>query len=176
VRAVRACSTDKFSQSNNRVGRDGRSRPLNSAASRILAGYLIRENPDIPLRKVASAAGIAPSTALDVRTRVREGLDPVPKALRRKERRGSAPEAERSEFQWEPALRRLRVDPSLRFTEAGRVLLRLFDARLLSPDGRTTLTKNIPAHCTQAIAQLARLVGDAWLELAAELERCGVDA
>ncbi|WP_320775636.1 ParB/RepB/Spo0J family partition protein [Streptomyces sp. CRN 30] len=177
VRTLRACSTDDSAQSNTRLGRDGRRRPAGrSAEGRVRAGELLRENPDMPLRQVAAAAGISPSTALDVRDRVRDGRDPVPAKLRdghHKKRKKPAAEAPapRSAVDWESELHRLRVDPSLRYTDTGRFLLRLFDARLLSTDERALLATGVPSHCTTTVANLARVVGAAWHQLAVDLEQ-----
>jgi hypothetical protein len=179
VHAIRARSTGDSAQSNTRLGRDGRQRPVGQGAEgRVLAAGLLRENPGMPLRQVAAAAGISPSTALDVRDRLRDGRDPVPAKLRdghHRERKEPGPRvpAPRSALNWESELNRLRVDPSLRFTDTGRVLLRLFDARLLSTDERAALATGVPSHCTSTVANLARVLGAAWHQLALELEqRC----
>jgi hypothetical protein len=130
----------------------------------------------MPLRQVAAAAGISPSTALDVRDRVRDGRDPVPAKLRdghRRRRKRPAPEATAPEpgVNWELELNRLRLDPSLRYTDTGRVLLRLLDARLLSTDERALLATGIPSHCSTTVANLARVLGAAWQQLALDLEQ-----
>lgn len=177
VRAIRARSTDESAQSNTRLGRDGRERPVGrSAEGRVLASQLLRENPDMPLRQVAAAAGISPSTALDVRDRVRDGRDPIPAKIRKggpRERKEPEPQvpAPRSGQNWETELNQLRVDPSLRFTDTGRALLRLLDARLLSTDERAVLATGIPSHCATTVASLARTIGAAWHQLAITLEQ-----
>lgn len=177
VRTIRARSTDDSAQSNTRLGRDGRHRPAgHGAEGRVLAAQLLRENPEMPLRQVAAAARISPSTVLDVRDRVREGRDPVPTKFRNAHhgnRRKPVPEvpAPRSGQSWESELNQLRVDPSLRFTDVGRVLLRLFDARLLSTSERALLATGVPSHCTTTVANLARIVGAAWNQLALDLEQ-----
>lgn len=177
VGGIRTRSTDDSVQSNTRVGRDGRQRPAgHSAEGRILAGRLLRENPDMSLRQVATAARISPSTALDVRDRVRDGRDPVPTSIRNdhcRKRKSPASDtaAPHSGLRWESELNQLRVDPSLRFTDTGRVLLRLFDARLLRTDQRTLLATGVPLHCTTTVANLARIVGAAWEQLAFDLEQ-----
>ncbi|WP_216353580.1 ParB/RepB/Spo0J family partition protein [Streptomyces sp. M1013] len=177
VRTIRARSTDGSAQSNTRLGRDGRLRSASrSAEGRIFAGRLLREDPDMPLRQVAAAAGISPSTALDVRDRVNDGRDPVPAKLRgdhRRRRERPAPETSepRPGVNWELELNRLRVDPSLRYTDTGRVLLRLLDSRLLSTDERALLATGVPSHCTTTVANLARVLGAAWQQLALDLEQ-----
>jgi hypothetical protein len=174
---IRARSTDDSAQSNTRLGRDGRRRPAgHSAEGRVLAAQLLREGPDLPLRQVAAAAGISPSTALDVRDRVRDGRDPVPTKLRdghhrRRKKPASETPAPQPGVNWELELTRLRVDPSLRYTDSGRLLLRLLDARLLSTDERALLATGIPSHCTTSVANLARVLGAAWQQLALDLEQ-----
>jgi ParB-like chromosome segregation protein Spo0J len=54
-----------------RIGRDGRVRPIDGAAGRMLAAELVSGNPDLSLRQVARVAGISPETARDVRNRCR---------------------------------------------------------------------------------------------------------
>lgn len=61
-----------------RVGRDGRVRPLNSAAGRLRAAELIALRPHASLREVARMAGVSPATVSDVRKRLNAGLEPVP--------------------------------------------------------------------------------------------------
>ncbi|GAA2808417.1 ParB/RepB/Spo0J family partition protein [Crossiella cryophila] len=65
-----------------RIGRDGRARPVNSAEARQRAGELFLARPGAVLREIAAEAGVALSTAQDVRKRVRAGLDPVPEGIR----------------------------------------------------------------------------------------------
>jgi len=185
VRTIRARSTDDSAQSNKRLGRDGRQRPVSgSGEGRILASQLLRDNPTMPLRQVAAAAGISPSTALDVRDRVRDGQDPVLGKLRQAHQgkrdmpTPTTPDAlaQWTGQNWESKLKQLRVDPSLRFSDTGRLLLRLFDARLLSAAERDQMATGIPSHCSMAVAQLARIVGAAWHQLASDLEQRNRDS
>lgn len=66
-----------------RLGQDGRMRPLDGTSGRLRAGELLTENPGLSLRQVARAAGISPETARDVRNRLRNGEDPLPRPRRR---------------------------------------------------------------------------------------------
>lgn len=45
---------------------------------------LLERDADQPLRRVAAALGVSPTTVLDVRNRLRNGEDPVPPRLRRR--------------------------------------------------------------------------------------------
>lgn len=66
VAGIRKRSSEDLPQSNARVGRDGRVRPLNSGEGRRRAAELLVQQPEASLRDVARAAGISPATVLDV--------------------------------------------------------------------------------------------------------------
>ncbi|MEU2061989.1 winged helix-turn-helix transcriptional regulator [Streptomyces sp. NPDC013455] len=180
VRAVRDRLTDKDEQDSARVGRDGRVRPLNSATGRELAAALLRENPRASLREIARAAGLAPSTVMDVRDRLRCGQDPVPASQRRpkkntgRPRKAVAATSDRTVITADPvagwtALQRLRKDPSLRFSETGRILLSWLSNQ---PEREhwQALLKNIPPHCVESVAQVAQANATAWQEFAEQLK------
>lgn len=171
-----------------RTGRDGRVRPLNAADGRRRAGALIAARPEASLREIAHDAGIAVGTARDVRLRLALGQDPVPKKLRDAERRdadvvtspvGAAtsavavatPVAAAAAGDGSSSLSRLRMDPSLRLTEGGRVLLRLLNAHAMGGDRWRRLLEAVPAHRRQTVAQAARHCAASWLRFATELER-----
>ncbi|MFF1357762.1 helix-turn-helix domain-containing protein [Streptomyces sp. NPDC058297] len=83
VGEIRRATLDDDGRPATRLGRDGRIRPLNSSQGRILAARLVEEMPGASLRQIAQLAGISPGTVRDVRSRVRNGEDPVPSAVRR---------------------------------------------------------------------------------------------
>jgi len=164
VGEIRKCSSVEGDQSNTRIGRDGRRRPLDSSAGRKLASELMRADPDRSLRDIARAAGIAPSTVLDVRNRISCGEDPVPArkdaaepnrpaiAVSPPRRQTTA----RDELDLDPVaiMRTLCKDPSLRLSEAGRTLLRWLDMHTVTGHGPPVT--DIPAHSVGAIAALAQ--------------------
>ncbi len=78
VAAIRKRSSDDAPQSNARVGRDGRVRPLDSTEGRQRAAEILTDRPETSLRDAARAAGISPATVLDVRKRLERGEAPVP--------------------------------------------------------------------------------------------------
>ncbi|WP_445009379.1 AsnC family protein [Sphaerisporangium rufum] len=180
VGAVRR-STGDDAQSNRRVGRDGRVRPVNNAEGRRLAGALLTENPDAPLREIARAAGVAPSTVLDVRQRLERGADPVPPRLRdtessgRRTARKAPPPAPRAgggaPLDKDSVLRSLRRDPSLRFSEFGRALLRQLDLDLAGSAGSGRAAAAVPSHCVARVATLARENARFWEEFAQSLDQ-----
>jgi ParB-like chromosome segregation protein Spo0J len=170
------------SQITARIGRDGRSRPLSSADSRQLARDLINQRPDASLREIARMAGISPSTALDVRRRLLRGDDPVPlrqargngekgtvaTPIGRKKRQRSTPSGKLKDRQ--ALLRELEMDPSLRYTESGRALLRLLHSMVDQTSKSKQLIDSSPPHCGHAIAQVLRQCADEWLCMAVQME------
>lgn len=68
------------------------------------------------------------------------------------------------------ALTRLKADPSLRFTEGGRTLLRLLGVWSISPPQWDLLAGSIPPHCRVLVAELAREISDSWRRFADRLE------
>ncbi|MYV44457.1 ParB N-terminal domain-containing protein [Streptomyces sp. SID2888] len=73
-----------------RIGRDGRSRPVDGGRRREHAHALLLADPSASLRAVAREAGISPATVADVRARIRRGLDAVPAGGRGGSRRAPA--------------------------------------------------------------------------------------
>ncbi|MCT2589746.1 ParB N-terminal domain-containing protein [Streptomyces sp. N2-109] len=164
-----------------RVGRDGRVRPVNSLEQRRLASDMLRENPQLSLRQVAAAVGISPETVRTVRARLLGGEDPVLPRRRGARRapaaagpvdttvRSHVPDLSRT-------VQRLRADPSLRFTETGRALLRLLEVHMLSNEKWTALVHEVPPHTRHVIAKLAAECADGWRLLAEQLAQEEPDA
>jgi hypothetical protein len=167
--------TVKAPQPDRRIGQDGRVRPINSLEKRRLASNLMREDPNMSLRQVAKAAGISPETARAVRTRLQRGEDP---AIRRRcgAKKNDDKRQQRSQ-QPTPLpdrsmmMRYLRTDPTLRFTETGRALLRLLDVHSMSNEQWASMVRNVPPHCRETIAQAALECARVWRTVAEQLER-----
>lgn len=154
VGAIRARSTGEIPQVNSRVGRDGRVRPVDSADRRRVASEVIARHPTATLREVAAAAGISVATARDVRLQMHR--DPQP----------AAPATD-------PAMvmRRLQTDPSLRFTENGRALLRVLSVNALIAPRWDRLADDVPSHCADEIARLAGMYAAAWAQFDQQLRQ-----
>jgi ParB-like chromosome segregation protein Spo0J len=169
---LNANSRDKHGRA-VRVGRDGRARPLDNGEGRRRASEILREQPDASLREVAKMAGVSPSTVLDVRNRLQRGEDPVLPA--RRDRAAGAPETEdvtpEAKGNLNTILGGLAKDPSLRFTESGRLLLRWVLSRAVHPGEWREVVDNVPPHCTYIMADLARRCAEEWLQVAGELEK-----
>lgn len=76
VRRIRQRSTAYLEQSNTRIGRDGRARPVNGEEGRRRTIAVISEHPKASLRVIASKAGVSVSTAHRVRTELAEQDEP----------------------------------------------------------------------------------------------------
>lgn len=165
----------------SRIGQDGRVRPLDCSTGRLLAGRLMTENPNLTLRQVAKAAAISPETARDVRNRLLSGADLVPT----RRTRGAAPAPANSKGRQrqplnlvpsddrpEPVIdrtvvvNRLMGDPALRYTDTGRNLLRLLTLHTRWTEEWDTIVDNVPPHCTDVVADLARQFADQWDDFA----------
>lgn len=174
VRAIRRRPTPHSAELDVRVGRDGKVRPLRNADGRIRASDLLAANPETPLREIARHAGISPETARDVRNRLRRGENPVPIKYRSGCPRGR-PNNRRTASNPGPEpnalLENLTKDPAIRFNEAGRALLRLLKALTLNDQDWTRLIDNIPAHCTNEVAELARDCATRWHSIAEKIEQ-----
>lgn len=179
----RHCPTAHSGQSNTTVGRDGRRRPIRNDKGRVRASELIRDKPTAPIRDIATAAGISPSTALDVRRRMREGIDPIPhkygsgttshpsEPTGRSQDVTQRPSAGDGHYQ--AAIDDLRRDPSVRLTEAGRTLLRVLSNHMTISTQAEHIARSVPGYRTASVARLARLVAKDWDHLAELLEGTG---
>ncbi|WP_420717689.1 ParB/RepB/Spo0J family partition protein [Streptomyces sp. H27-S2] len=182
VGTLRSCSTEGLPQSNIRIGRDGRARPLDPTEGRLLAGRLMRENPSAPLRQIAAQAGVSLGTASDVRKRLRRGEGPLPEGSRPRAepeadagqmRQRRADEAEARRPSRALMLHHLSRDPSVRLTEDGRALLRWLNIVAVRSADWHRLLGNVPPHRVGAIAELARGCAEIWQQVAEQLEQAG---
>jgi hypothetical protein len=160
----------------DRIGSDGRVRPLDSNRGRALAGELIAGRPDASIDHIAKAAGISRNTARDVRNRMRRGESPVVQGRAAKQRRirdfgSQEPHGPANAAHYESIVRALLGDPSLRFNAAGRTLLRLLDIRPIRGTESSRLVDNLPEHCRSLVASAAQACAAAWSEFADQLER-----
>ncbi|MEV8318430.1 ParB N-terminal domain-containing protein [Streptomyces sp. NPDC059900] len=182
----------------SRIGQDGRVRPVDIAAGRVLASKLIQENPGLSLRQIAREARISPETARDVRNRLHRGEDPLPKPRVRARARPEAvvpatTPAARARTEPPAATReggaisrsriaervaavdRLKSDPALRFSDTGRTLLRLFNFLTLGGAEWQAIIDSVPPHCKGTVTSLARECAGVWEEIAARMD-CDIAA
>lgn len=177
VRTIRACSTTHAAGSNARVGRDGRTRPLDTTAARVLTAQLVRDDPTASVREIARATRLSVSTVWDVRERVRRGEDPVPRRLARgatpvgrmERGRGERATVSRSSVSPSSILHALARDPAWCRTESGRAVLRWLHARIVLADDVTRVANVVPDHSLGVLADLASANASAWETLARRL-------
>ncbi|WP_412744925.1 ParB N-terminal domain-containing protein [Krasilnikovia sp. MM14-A1004] len=172
VAMIRRRTTGEDAQLHSRLGRDGRVRPLDSAAGRRRASELITAHPDASLRAIAREAGISPSTVRDVRARMSRGDDPTAgrRDGARRDKAGSvAPLPARAPRSVISAS--LRNDPSLRFNEKGRQLLRMLAALSVSREQWDELIAAIPPHSMPLVYGAAGACVQTWQEVADHLAR-----
>lgn len=180
VAAIRKRVGGNVAPLDSRIGRDGRVRPLSSAEGRSRAGELMAKCPDASLREVAQASGVSVSTANDVRARLRAGRDLVPEQQRtgRSAQASTSPaiqqrvgvDAEAGDGQVSD-LEQLRRDPSMRFNEIGRSVLRLLDVGALDSDEWQRYVDGVPRHCVRSVVNTARRCAAAWENFAERLEK-----
>jgi ParB-like chromosome segregation protein Spo0J len=185
VSVIRTGSTAGNAQLNARVGLDGRIRPLNSVVGRLRASEVIAARPDASLRAVAREAGISVGTARDVRQRLSRGESPIPAGLwatgttnmPAPTQRPKPPEKKVADgvneadllLQWQKLTR----DPSLRFAETGRALLRWLSFQSILPDEFDRLMDAVPGHAVESVRRLALHCAGTWQRFADELEERG---
>lgn len=169
VGSIRRCSTAQTERLNTTVGRDGRVRPRDGAEGRRRASKLITANPTASLREIAKAAGVSPATVRDVRARLARGEipDPSPRTIV-----GSAEVHEARPAGVVSAaelINNLKRDPSLRFTELGRALIRLLDRSAVDLKQLDELMRCVPLHQRDSVVRLARECAGVWRTFADRL-------
>lgn len=188
VAAVRRRSIDHVPQSNARVGRDGRVRPLDSSDARRRAAELLTSQPEASLRDVARAAGISPATVLDVRNRLARGEPPAPQkpgaagsngasgghanGRTGSERASGPPSGARPTAAPDPAatVDKLLRDPALRNNEHGKEMLRLLHINAVSARQLPNAAATLPPHCVTTIVRLAHHYATMWHDFAHDLD------
>jgi hypothetical protein len=140
-----------------RIGQDGRSRPASTVEGRRRAASILETNPHLPLRELSRRSGLSVGTARNVRERLRLDQDPVPERLRGH----SAPAEARTDLRHETGyllqaetgvlVHKLARDPSLRYTDDGRTLLRVLLATEMERSRWEEILRVIPAHCAAPV-------------------------
>lgn len=166
VAAIRARVADHVAVV--RIGVDGRTRPLTAEAGRIAAGQIIARRPEATVREIAREARVSVGTAHDVRRRVLAGEHPLLSTSR-----PAAPRPVRqpgpTKTDLEQILNALRQDPTLRYSDAGRSLLRWLDQHVISLDQWHGTRENVPPHCLEKIAKFAEECARRWMAVGEEI-------
>lgn len=173
-------SAKEIPPSDRRMGRDGRRRPLDARDGRRRAAEFVVANPQASLRRIAQVAQVSVGTARNVRDRVLRGEDPVAQ-------KGSNETTQRTDpgsVDWVPvkeetnstalitqSLLSLRKDPSLRFSEAGRELLRWLHKNADGILNRAIDLDVIPAHQRDTVSNMAHQCAQEWIRFAREVRQ-----
>jgi transposase len=164
-----------------RVGKDGRARPVDGSNGRLKAYEMLISDPSASIRDIAQRVGVSPSTVHDVRKRIQAGEEPVPRGRRpasdgAAERGGvietparPGPEREAAPDP-EAIIAALMKDPSLRYNNLGRRLIRWLDSCWRGVAECPGIAAGVPSHSIDSVAALARECAHAWSEFAAVLE------
>lgn len=180
VAAIRSRSTGEFGQSTGRIARNGVLHRSNGPQGRQRAAELFTADPNASAPKVAMAAGISVTTAKDVRKQLRAGKAApahggasAPASIPgvSDDTAGHVRTSTPQQDDAVETLERLRRDPSLRFTETGRKLLRWLGTPFEDGIDWNSIAHSLPNHCTHSVAELARRRSREWQRLADILER-----
>ncbi len=160
-----------------RIGKDGKVRPVDPSEGRRIATELITADPGLSLRRIARAAGVSPETVRRLRQRLQSeessvgsgggggptGDDGPGNAF------GATPQNGIAGPNLAAAVEQLKSDPALRFTDAGRDLLRLLHLHLVWGDW-VRIAESIPPRSRDTVALLARQCAAHWSEFRAQVE------
>ncbi|QXV61945.1 streptomycin biosynthesis protein [Amycolatopsis sp. TNS106] len=170
VGKLRRRSSGEVPQSNAHVGRDGRVRALDPAQGRRRAHELLTSNPSASIREIARGAGVSLATAHDVRHRHLQG-EKSPASPTARPRTRPAEGGDQAGTDPQAAVERLRSDPTIRYTESGRTLVRLLDGHLNDRDEWDQVARNIPEHRLELISELAKARAEDWRQFAELLQK-----
>ncbi|WP_244199532.1 ParB/RepB/Spo0J family partition protein [Amycolatopsis thailandensis] len=165
-------STGEVPQPNAHIGRDGRVRALDPAQGRRRAHELIASNPTASIREIARGAGVSVATAHDVRHRHGRREEPARTVTRPRPRQADAVDLASAQIaDNQAAVERLRSDPTIRYTESGRTLVRLLDGHLNDRDQWDQVARNIPEHRLELISELAKARAEDWRQFVELLQK-----
>ncbi len=182
VGSIRRRSNGEVPQPNARVSRVGRVRPIDASAGRERAIEILRQNPAATIRQVSEAAGVAPSTVHRLRKDLAANRNPsVEHRFGESSRRPCKPSDGPSNSieqqisgldsgKLRLVLMRLKQDPSLRFNEKGRAILRMLDLNAADFRTQQLLVDAVPAHLAEIVALLAIEYSRRWEEFALQIK------
>jgi transposase-like protein len=114
------------------------------------------------LREIARRSGVSPETVRKVRNQLRHKDLAVTENV--------TGQRDEHDLAIDTKIRSLRLDPVLRYSERGRLLLRLLDVHLLDPEDRRWLVDSVPPHSVGMMIDVARACMSSWREFATQLE------
>ena len=187
VGALRRSSADPAVRSAVRIGLDGKVRAVDPDDGRRRAADVLSRYPDASLRQISGLARVSAETARDVRDRLRHEGDPVPcddasdrggagdefggaritavhpvstgldqRAPARVQSTRQRPSEVRA-IDLEVVLDSLKRDPTLRYNDEGRMMIRWLEARVLRHE-EADLVERVPPHQATRVAAVERKV------------------
>ncbi|QUQ64973.1 ParB/RepB/Spo0J family partition protein [Kutzneria sp. CA-103260] len=156
----------------SRIGRDGRRRPAQPRKKRASAGQHVGGQSDTPVMEAARSVGVSLRSARDVHQQAHRAQEvrSVPLPAPRKEWHPDGPSPRDPLMSIADILRVLRGDPSLRFTENGRMLIRALDAQMAWASTAERLLDNLPPHSMNMVISMATACADTWRKFAEEVQ------
>ncbi|MFD8639353.1 helix-turn-helix domain-containing protein [Streptomyces zaomyceticus] len=182
-----------------RVGRDGRARPADMPERRRKARSLLTERPRATLREVAQEAGVSVSTAHRLRQELRscaavpdederrpaavavaeDSPYLAPLVVAASQRCTGLTSVQTSPDPSSRGTTRVRVramdalsnDPSIRFTDSGRALLRWLNIQAQGLAAGEQLLAGVPPHCARALTEVMSHYAREWERLAAGMRQ-----
>ncbi|MFJ8142276.1 ParB/RepB/Spo0J family partition protein [Streptomyces sp. NPDC096013] len=180
VAAMRNCPTGEKNQLDTRIGRDGRSRPVNPEDRRKKAAELLAAKPEASLREIAREVGMSPETVRDVRSCMAQAGQPATRPRQTADNavatgseagQGQNGEDRTVADDQASAVYALRADPAFRSSERGRSMLRMLAACQVIRRHGNRLIEAVPQHCRPTLAKAAHSCASVWEEFATQVER-----
>jgi hypothetical protein len=164
VGMLRTRSSGEIPHLSARIGRDGKTRPVNVAENRRLAAELIAKTPNASLRQIARESRLSPATVKDVRDRVARGESPV--------RSGSHPQVPESRAYEQQSLVTTQVlsDSALRSTDDGGAFTEWFASHLVAGQEWEPFVDVVPVSRIYSVVDQARACAAEWRLFAEQLE------
>jgi ParB-like chromosome segregation protein Spo0J len=190
VASIRKSVTDEgMSALGKRLGRDGKRHPIAPAEGRRRTVEYITAHPDAPLRQIAREADVSLGTAQDIKEKLRRGDESVfagSKDRGQPRRSGSGPlpgsaapaalpspvPAPRAGdlLAWQAISAKLANDPSLRYSQSGRMFLQWMGRRCLPEAEWCEFVDAIPLHWKTEVAKVAVRMSEEWRRFAETLD------
>jgi AraC-like DNA-binding protein len=159
VAALRRSTQENPELNRRRIGRDGKSRPVDPTENRRRAAQLLQESPQASLREIARQAELSPATVKSVRDR-----------LQRDAAHPSAPSAGAPIGDESGARPAIAEDAAVQSTERGAAFATWFESRLVTTQDWQEFVGVIPVSRIYVIADQARACAEAWRSFAEALE------
>lgn len=167
------------SEQERRLGRDGRIRPISAKSGKEVARGIFERDPKCSLRRAARAAGISPQTARGVREELRRhdvtdrNRTSTQRVTSSKDGTAIGGDTISSRCQrgadCEETLKWLARDPSLKYNQKGKAIVRLLAASIREIQQSEQLLRDVPPHCRRAVGFIATQCATEWKHLAEEI-------